>query len=408
MFREREIRPEIREEEKVREFSPSQALIKEKSVLNKLWGKARNTGKILFWVGCFTAGPGYAYASGYSREAPPTVAAERVEAKKKDVRINKESLGVVAYIMAQARENLKERYPGDRNAMTIDGFGREVEALLDGLPDNGELIFKGDSTIVPDLSEAEERGKRVIFERIITKKTPSDVLPEVEEEVIEINHGQTVEIGKKEVAETRDEIGTVLKAGKGLEKGKAIREAKARAISEYWENTKMGEQLRDREVKEKVGETQELKNLIYESEDFKKFSQSAQENLSTKDLKYHASIFFTDYSLGKLTTERSLEEAIELSKGSKPKNAEELVQERRKYWDNRIQKLISDIEGMEDDFTKKYQIRIIGGLPTWSEQVWGAKTIETQYWLRKLGLDKKTYQQNRAQQLLQEMGQEEW
>lgn len=374
MFREREI-PEIKEKERIEEFSPSQVLVKEKSILNKLWGKARNTGKILFWVGCLTAGPGYAYASGYFREAPPTVAAEKLEAKKKDVRINKEILEAVVTIMAQAKENLKEKYPGERNAMIIDIFGSELDGILEDLPDKGVLIFKGDNTIVPDLSKVERRpGERIEFE---------------------------VTAPKEKVEDLRNQIKTVVVEGETLDE-------KVEAISNYWEDTKMGEQLRDREVKEKVGETQELKNLIYESEDFKKFSQSVQENLSTKDLKYHASIFFTDYSLGKLTTERSLEEAIELSKGSKPKNAKELVQERRKYWDNRIQKLISDIEEMEDDFTKKYQIRIIGGLPTWSEQVWGAETIETQYWLRKLGLDVKTYQQNRAQQLLQEMGQEEW
>lgn len=416
MFREGEIPLEItKEEEKNGEFSPSQALIKEKSFLGKLGKKVENAAKIFLCVSCFAAGPGY--TSEYSREDPSTVAVERVEEKKKDVRISKEALEGVVFIMAQARENLEEKYPGERNAMIINGLGRQVELFSKCLQDKGELIFKGDSTIVPDLSKVERKPG----EEIEYKVTAS----------------------KKEVARMRDEIGAILRAGKGLKETEALN-AKVEAIIKYWENTERGKVLRgasiakqgedieksweDREKEiekswENVEEGKELKeqeetekNWIEREEvkrDLENFRGILEENLKGYPASQFVALdYFYSYIFGREMTGEICREVIKNSEISKPSNIEELSKEREIFWDKKLQELIKEIKEKGVYFTQKYSIIREGRIPDEEGLIKEVgqmkKMYERKYWADKLGVDKRKLDIKVSEGLMEEMKRGKW
>lgn len=399
MFKEKgfkpppEIIPEIKKEEKEKEFSPSEALVKEKNALEKLWEKAKDIGKILFWVSCFAAGPGYAYASGYSREVPHVVAAEKMEKKEEDLKINKGLLEATALFMRQARENLLRKYP--ENAEVIDSFGREVGNLLEDLrevvPQGTELIFKRDSTLFLDFSKLKEKPQ-IQGKEITLKRYPVD---------------------KETVGKIREEIERILniwrkKKEEGLE-GERLVKAMIQSITEYWRGM-----VKERRLEKESVEAEEVwlwKNPERVKNKFENFKKLLDEkNIKEYDkypyYKYIALDLFWEQINGREFTRRICKEIIKLCEVPEPAGLEKMIKERETEFDKNLHFLIQGLEKEGKAFAplEHYLARNLDKLiarppknkdmtPPLISAFKRMQFLEAVYWAEKLGLNKDAYMQ---------------
>jgi len=200
---------EFESSEELLEFNSKRLIEEETGLFDKLRGKARKVSEILLLITAFSVGTGIVREAG-AQEKESIEIKQIEEQQKKDVSITGETLWLVVEIMKQAREELKQKFPGDNNATKIDMLGSSVVTMFEKLPNDLIIKFKGDDTIEADYSGLSDDEKQ-------TKHDFSGT-------------------DKESVANMRSQIGSILKTGGSMEE-------KKQAIINFWLNSEKGKAL---------------------------------------------------------------------------------------------------------------------------------------------------------------------